>query len=89
VADAAARDPPWLHVLHRTRRRGSAPRTSPASPGLASTATTSSSRWTPTARTPPRSCPACSRAASTPTSCSAAAGSRAAASSTGRAAVSC
>ena len=34
--------------------------TSPASPGPSSTATTPSSRWTPTARTPRRSCRGCS-----------------------------
>ena len=58
----------------RPRRRP----TWPASAGRSSTATTSSSRWTPTARTPPSSCPGCWPRWRTPTSCSARATSRAA-----------
>ena len=58
LADKLAARDPRVHVLHRAGKAG--PRRGlhgRASAGPASTATTSSSRWTPTARTPPSSCP--------------------------------
>ena len=76
LADKLAADDEQIHVLHRTeqgrpgrrlRRRASA--------GRSSAATTSSSRWTPTAPTRPSSCPPCWRRCSTPTWCWAPAGS--------------
>ena len=49
------------------RRRGSGRRTSPGSAGRSTPGTTSSGRWTPTARTSPSSCTCCSTRWPTPT----------------------
>ena len=85
VADELAAADPQVHVLHRAGQGGPGrrlPRRLRAGPSSA--ATTPWSRWTPTARTSPSSCPRCSPRSSTRTSSSAPAGCPAARSSTGR-----
>jgi len=56
VADKLAADDSQVHVLHRRSKEGSAPPTSPVSPGRWRQATTSWSRWTPTDPTSQSSC---------------------------------
>ena len=57
LADRMAAEDGQVHVLHRAERRGWEPRTLPVSSGAWTPVTTSSWRWTPTARTSPSSCP--------------------------------
>ena len=59
LAEKLAAATPGCTCCTGRQGRASARPTSPASAGPASAATTSSSRWTPTARTPPSSCRGC------------------------------
>ena len=79
----AARDP-RVHVLRRAGKAGLGPAYVAGFPGRWRTGTTSSSRWTPTARTPRSSCPGCWRRWRAPTWCWARATCPAAAWRTGR-----
>ena len=88
MADALAARDSSVHVLHRLGKEGlgrGVPRRVPVGPRAR--LRRRSSRWTPTARTSPSSCPSCwlrsAKNARTPTSCSARAGCAAAGSSTG------
>ena len=60
VADELAATDDHVQVMHRLGKEGWVLPTSPASPGRWTTATTSWSRWTPTAVTSRSSCRCCS-----------------------------
>ena len=68
IADELAAADAQVHVLHRAGKQGlGAAYLAGFGVGAASTATTRSWRWTPTVRTPRRSCPRCWTRPATPT----------------------
>lgn len=89
LADELAATDPRVHVLHRAATEGLGRPTSPDSPGGWTTASTSWSRWTPTAHINQRSCPACCERSPTPMWCWARDGWPAVKYSTGRYGDSC